>query len=169
MTRRILAIVATAAIALAGCTDDGGGNTAASPTPSSNEAAALELAKCMRANGFPNFPDPVKDDRGRWNFPPEAAGDWQPAEACRPLVHDWKIAFSDEKALTAEDLAKLREYVTCMRQHGIEDFPDPDADGNLELPDRLRTLADNQDPTFAAAARACESLLPPKNAGKGGS
>jgi hypothetical protein len=169
MTRRILALVATAAIALAGCTGGGGGNAAATPTASSNRAAALELAKCMRANGFPNFPDPVQDDQGRWYFPPETAGDWQPAEACRPLVHDWKIAFSDGKAVTAEDLAKLREYSKCMHDHGIEDFPDPDADGNIELPERLRTLADNQDPTFMAAARACESLRPPKNPGKGGS
>jgi hypothetical protein len=168
MTLRMLAVVATATIALAGCSDNGT-DGAADPAPTSNEAAALELAKCMRANGFPNFPDPVRDDRGRWTFPPEAAGDWQPAEACRHLVHDWKIAFADEKALTPEDLAKLREYAACMRRHGLEDFPDPDGEGNLELPDRLRTLADNEDPAFGAAARACESLLPPKPAGKDGS
>ena len=164
MTLRILAVVAIATIALTGCS--GGGDhaldAAASPTASSNEHAAMELAKCMRANGHPNFPDPVKDDQGRWIFPTDAIGDWQPAEACRPLVRDWKIAFSDEKTVTPEDATKLREYAACMREHGLGDWPDPDADGNVELPDRLRVLVDNEDPAFTAAHQACRSHLPPK-------
>ena len=163
MTLRILAVVATATIALAGCTGgDGPPDEAATPTASSNEYAAQELAKCMRANGFPNFPDPVKDDQGRWNFPTDTIGDWQPAEACRPLVRDWKIAFSDGKTITPEDLAKVREYATCMREHGIQDFPDPDEEGNIELPDRLRAMADGNDPAFVAAFEACKSKLPPR-------
>jgi hypothetical protein len=170
MTLRTLAVAGIAMIALAGCT--GGGDdpadVAASPSSSSNQAAALELAKCQRANGQPDFPDPVKDEQGRWYFPPETAGDWNPAEACRSLVQAWKGAFADEKALTPEDLAKLRQYSACMREHGLADFPDPDDEGQIELPDRLRVLADNEDPTFAAAARACVGLLPPKMGTKGG-
>jgi hypothetical protein len=164
-----LAAVGVAMVALAGCTGGGddGADGAASRAAGSNHDAAVELAKCMRANGFPTFPDPVEDDRGRWNFPPEAVGDWQPAEACRPLVQAWKSAFAGEKARTPEEMAKLREYAKCMREQGLPDFPDPDDEGNLALPDRLRVLADNDDPAFTAAAEACAHLLPPKPTGKG--
>jgi hypothetical protein len=123
----------------------------------------------MRANGHPACPDPVKDDRGRWDFPTETAGDWLPAEACRPLVHDWKIAFADEKAMTPEDMTKLRDYARCMREHGLPDFPDPDEQGNFDLPSRLQVLADNDDPGFTTADQACGQQLPPKKTGKDGS
>jgi hypothetical protein len=170
MTLRTLAVAAVATLALTGCTGGGTDATAhPSPTASSNRQAALALAECMRANGHPNFPDPVQDDRGRWYFPTDTIGDWDPAEACRDLVHDWKIAFSDQPAVRSQDLAKLREFAACMRQHGFEDFPDPTADGSIELPERLRTLDETQDPTFTAAYRACQSLLPPKATGKDGS
>jgi hypothetical protein len=168
MMLRKLAATGFAMLALAGCNGAPGGATeaGASPTPSSNQAAAIVLAECMRANGFPNFPDPVKDDQGRWNFPAETAGDWLPPDACRPLVRDWKSVFADEKPLTADDMAKLREYAKCMREHGLPDFPDPDDDGNFEVPDRLRVLAENNDPVVTATIEACEHLLPPKKAGK---
>ena len=45
-----------------------------------------------------------------------------------------------------------------MRAHGITDFPDPDANGNLELtkgPD-----LDPNNPAVKAANSACKSLLP---------
>lgn len=176
MTLRKLASVGVAAVAVialvapAGCSGSGtdAATGAPSPNPSSNHDAAVALAKCQRANGFPNFPDPVEDDKGRWNFPTDTIGDWLPADACRPLVHAWKIAFADEKAMTPEDMAKLRDYAKCMREQGLPDFPDPDEQGNIELPDRLKVLADNEDPAFAAAARACVGLLPPKTTSKDG-
>jgi hypothetical protein len=175
MTLRTLAVatVATAAmvatLALAACSGGDGDPTAnPSPSGSSNRQAAIELANCMRANGSPDFPDPVQDDQGRWAFPPESAGDWEPPEACRPLVHDWKIAFSDGGAVPAEDMTKFRDYAACMRRQGLEDFPDPEPDGGFDLPERIQTLVDTSDPAFATAQRACENLLPPKDSGKGG-
>ncbi|GAA1543373.1 hypothetical protein GCM10009827_073800 [Dactylosporangium maewongense] len=164
MTLRTLVTAGLTILTLAACTGTPATNTAAgpSPTPSSNQAAAIRLAECMRANGFPTFPDPVKDDRGRWSFPPESTGDWLPPEPCRPLVRDWKVAFSDVPPASAEDLAKTRDYVTCMREHGFPDFPDPDEDGNIELTDRFRVLADTDDAAFIAAHEACKHHLPPK-------
>jgi hypothetical protein len=35
--------------------------------------------------------------------------------------------------VTAADVAKMRQYAQCMRQHGISDFPDPRADGVFDL------------------------------------
>ncbi|MET7418956.1 hypothetical protein [Dactylosporangium sp. NPDC005555] len=166
MTLRNLTVAGLAVVALAGCADAAGGTPGAvpSPTRASNQAAAVALAQCQRANGFPQFPDPVQDDQGRWDFPTDTIGDWLPAEACRSLVHDWKIAFSDAKPLTAEDMTKLRAYAACMREHGLPDFPDPDERGDFALPDRIRVLADNHDPAFATADQACGQRRPPKPA-----
>jgi hypothetical protein len=167
MLLRKLAVGGVAMLALAGCTG-GGDDATASATPSSNHNGAVELARCMRANGFPDFPDPVQDDQGRWDFPVETAGDWLPADACRSLVADWKSAFDDHRAAGPESMAQLREYAACMREQGLADFPDPQEGGNFELPQRLRDLADNEDPTFAAAQQLCKQHLPPKPIGKDG-
>jgi hypothetical protein len=34
---------------------------------------------------------------------------------------------------SAADLAKLKAYAKCMREHGIPDFPDPKADGTFPI------------------------------------
>lgn len=165
MMLRKLAATGSALVALAGCSGRAG-DAAATPAPSSNQAAAVELAKCMRANGYPAFPDPVKDDKGRWDFPTDTIGDWLPADACRPLVPAWKAMFADAVPVSADEMAKLREHARCMREHGLEDFPDPGEDGKFPLPDRLKALADDHDPAFAAAYEACQQLLPPDRVSK---
>ena len=54
-------------------------------------------------------------------------------------------------------------YAQCMRGHGLTDFPDPNASGNIDL----KTLHPQpgsdlypDDPRFQAAATACQSLSP---------
>jgi hypothetical protein len=34
---------------------------------------------------------------------------------------------------TAEELAKLRQFSQCMRQHGVPDWPDPRSDGTFPI------------------------------------
>jgi len=60
-------------------------------------------------------------------------------------------------------------YSTCMRAHGITDFPDPDSSGQIDLKDAaLRGGLDSDlsgtNPHFQAAATACQSLLPTESA-----
>jgi len=159
MKPRTVAVLGAVLLLLAGC-DPAGGRAGgpASPSRSTDSAPALEVARCMRANGFPDFPDPVRNDDGTWIFP-ESAGEWVPPEPCRPLVGAWKRTISG-KGITPEEIAKIRDHARCMREHGIPDFPDPDEEGNLEIPERLRGL--ENDPTLLAAKDACASLLPPK-------
>jgi hypothetical protein len=47
-------------------------------------------------------------------------------------------------------------YAACMRSHGVPNFPDPDAEGNLPSLDLEHT------PAVEAARDACESLRPPR-------
>jgi hypothetical protein len=68
MDTRMLAMVAMVMIALAGC-DAGGSHSGPSRSPSLNgHTVALDLARCMRANGQPTFPDPVQDAAGNWTL-----------------------------------------------------------------------------------------------------
>ena len=50
--------------------------------------------------------------------------------------------------------AQLLEHAQCMREHGVDDFPDPefDSSGMAQI-----SLGDNDpnDPTFRAAQEAC--------------
>lgn len=64
----------------------------------------------------------------------------------------------------AEALASGVSYSRCMRSHGISRFPDPSANGglNLDLPGLNRSA-----PAFKAAETACQRLLPVKRAPAG--
>jgi hypothetical protein len=59
------------------------------------------------------------------------------------------------------------KYAQCMRSHGISKFPDPNADGAIEL---NGAEVDSDSPQFKAAEEACKSLLPgngPSDSGGG--
>jgi hypothetical protein len=56
-------------------------------------------------------------------------------------------------------------YASCMRSHGIGDFPDPDSSGQIDLKGAALRGGPNSDlsgtsPQFQAAATACQSLQP---------
>jgi hypothetical protein len=51
-------------------------------------------------------------------------------------------------------------YSRCMREHGINDFPDPDSDGNLQLDASPGSNLDPNNPQYQAADAACKHLLP---------
>jgi hypothetical protein len=50
-------------------------------------------------------------------------------------------------------------YSQCMRAHGITDFPDPNAQGEIDL----NGGPNPSSPQFKAANNACKSLLPPRH------
>jgi len=64
----------------------------------------------------------------------------------------------------ASDLAKDEAYAECMRTHGIGDFPDPSPGPNGGAGFRIKagpgSDLDPNSPTYQAADKACESLLP---------
>jgi hypothetical protein len=49
------------------------------------------------------------------------------------------------------------QFSSCMRSHGVTNFPDPSAGGGLSLSPSMGVNPDS--PTFQAAQRACRSLL----------
>ena len=59
----------------------------------------------------------------------------------------------------------IAQFSSCMRSHGEPNFPDPDAQGNLNISPSAGI--DPRSPQFQAAQKACVGLLPGK-AGPGG-
>jgi hypothetical protein len=51
-------------------------------------------------------------------------------------------------------------YSQCMRAHGIKNFPDPNANGGINISGGQGTGLDPASPQFQAADKACKSLMP---------
>jgi hypothetical protein len=140
--RKVLVAWCAATALVAGCSGGSGavgGHPSASPTP--NEAAVfLAVSRCMRAHGYPNFPDPIQVKTGQWRWP-DSGGLPRRTDVtpCDSLVRQAKSLHrrGDTKRVSAADMAKLREYARCMRQQGVSDWPDPDPTGAFPVPARL--------------------------------
>jgi hypothetical protein len=64
---------------------------------------------------------------------------------------------SNRNGVTSVDKAEAgREYAQCMRDNGVPDFPDPDANGQLRGPAHEKET----DPKFRAAQEKCRNLAP---------
>lgn len=158
MTRRVLAALLPLLL-LAACTtvDDGtgvasaGGTATPRATPTlSFQEQGLRHARCMREHGVPEA-DPVVDGNGNVRVGggyDKGAIDGEvfarAIEACKqyqPVLDAGEMAAKLDAA---------REESRCMRAHGVEDFPDPEPNLDVEVPDSAR-----QDPQYEEARAAC--------------
>jgi hypothetical protein len=107
----------------------------------------------MRANGVPDFPDPDANGQLRGaGHEQQDDPEFRAALAkCRALAPGAEHEQTDPA--TAE---QMREFSQCMRDNGLPDFPDPDADGQL----RGVVHEDQGDPKFSAAMEICRAKLP---------
>lgn len=92
--------------------------------------AALAFAKCMRASGVPNFPDPQPG--GGLLFPvtpgvnPASPAVTAAQAKCRKLLPNGGPP--GPGSTTHPDPHTLQKLITiarCMRRHGVPQFPDP--------------------------------------------
>jgi len=115
--------------------------------------AGRAYAQCIRDNGVPDFPDP--DANGQLRGPAhekQSDPNFRAAqEKCRNLAPGGEHQRSDPATVE-----QMRAFSQCMRDNGLPDFPDPDADGRLR-----GTGHEQQDtPTFRAAMETCRQKLP---------
>jgi hypothetical protein len=101
-----------------------------STAPDAGGAGPLAFARCMRANGVSNFPDPEPGHGGAFNTSGinPSAPTFKAAEAkCQKLLQIQGApggpTYSPQ--VKAQALARLRKIAVCMRAHDIADFPDP--------------------------------------------
>jgi hypothetical protein len=150
--RTLAALVLVAAIG-AGC-----GSNAASKT-GSNGGKAMKFAECMRHNGVKQFPDP--DASGRLtvdavvngsSLDPDGPAWKQAMGACRDLQ---PAGFTGTKPSAEQQTVRLK-FAQCMRDNGIEDFPDPTRDGPLIDTSRMPGAPGAHSiPGFDAAVHEC--------------
>ena len=145
------------------------------PTEARIVADALAFARCMRAHGVPDYPDPPSrlptpgaqapgTETYLGNGPNPASPAVQAGDrACRRYA----VASTVSPSIAAQVESRQLAYAQCMRAHRVPDFPDPSPTGGFKLP----ASVDESAPVVEGAERACARVqrLPPGLPGAGAS
>jgi hypothetical protein len=164
MSRKLpLAALAIVALIGAGCSNDGSsdGNGDAANADFAN---AVKFSECMRDNGVSGFPDPdasggltIDGVLNGSSLDPNTAAWTQAMAACRDLQPP---GFTGDDDVTAEEQEARLEFAQCMRDNGIEDFPDPVEDGPLIDTSRMPGAPGARSiPGFQAAQDKCSEVF----------
>jgi hypothetical protein len=157
---RPLAALAVIALIGAGCSNDsdGTGNDAAA-----NQTKAVKFSECMRDNGVKEFPDP--DASGKLTIDGVLNGSsldpstpaWKEASsACKDLQPP---GFTGDQEVSDEEQEVRLEFAQCIRDNGVEDFPDPAKGEPLVDTNRIPSSATDGGMTILnAAMRTCGDL-----------
>jgi hypothetical protein len=115
----------------ASSTTTSGATSSGSSTPGAGGSGPLAFARCMRADGVPNFPDPHSGRGPIFNtagIDPSSPAFRTAQARCQKLMGGAVGGPFGPGARThpsAQTLAKLLRIARCMRQHGVPQFPDP--------------------------------------------
>ena len=149
----LAALLAGIALLAAAC---GGSAGSAGSTGSSPYAKALAYTQCMRSNGVANYPDP--NAQGQILLTPNV---WKEVDFGSPQVAQAAktcAKLAPKSTITAQQrqqiLSRGLKYATCMRSHGITNFPDPSTAGGGIAVDQVPE-ADVNLPQWPAAVQAC--------------
>jgi hypothetical protein len=148
-TRRPLAALALIAMValIGGCgssapaeTGSGGGNNTAA-----NAQKPVNFAECMRSNGVSEFPDPGASGKftidgivNGSSLDPSTPTFKQAISACKDLE---PAGFMGSKRSSQQQDAALK-FAQCIRENGVEDFPDPIPNGPLVDTGRIPSAAE---------------------------
>jgi hypothetical protein len=130
-TRKLWPLAALAMVALIGAGCGGNDNSGGGNTTAANQEKAVKFAQCMRENGVSEFPDP--DASGNLTIDGVLNGSgidsdgptWQQAiDACKDLQPPG-FTGPGERSSGQQDAAL--KFAQCIRENGVEDFPDPAA------------------------------------------
>lgn len=165
MTRAV--VLTIAALTFAACGEESGAGPGGTGTDASaGDAAdgAFKFAACMRENGV-DFPDPEVDGGrirlgGRhMKINPEDPKFRAAQQNCgKHLERGGPADLSPEQQAAARDAGV--KFAECMRANGVENMPDPQADGSMIIRRRGESSTiDPQSPAFQAAEKKCDHLL----------
>jgi len=169
--------------ATAACSKNNNGNTNNDASDTSNqdpEAQMRAFAQCMRDHGIEmKDPEIVKDENGGTKTKVEIGPG--PSGAPKgsgggPAPGDEKFKKSEEECRhlmpqggdlgdgpTPEDEENMRNFAKCMRENGVENFPDPQPGGGIAIGPENGINPD--DPAFKEAEKKCEELMPRPSGG----
>jgi hypothetical protein len=170
--RTVIALGLMLTLMSAGCArsgdkDDGGVATArsggptataaASATPSEDPDAQIKYSRCMREQGMTWFPDPDNDGNMSVRIPPGL--DEKKFDAAQKACQKFSPDGGRPHQANPEDIERGRQLAKCMRENGVPDFPDPKADGSIQL-DRDKIKSKPGDPSFDKAEEICSKYMP---------
>jgi hypothetical protein len=167
MSRTLRPLVTLAIVALigAGCSDgsaesDNTGTGSSGGNKNANRNKGMKFAACMRHNGVSEFPDPnasgeltIDGVLNGSSLDPNSPAWKEAIGACKDLQPP---GFTGDKDVTPEEQNLRLKFAQCIRDNGVEDFPDP-AKGD-PLVDTNRIPSANQPGGMSilnAAMRAC--------------
>jgi hypothetical protein len=173
MTHRLAVLIAgplACGLLAAACGSSGSGgppvaSLSTSPSGSatssdgSGGASTLAYARCMRAHGITDFPDP--DAHGNLNLNGGPGSDLDPNNAAYKAANNaCKSLLPAPQAPPTGARAQNLRYARCMRAHGISDFPDPNPNGSLQIHPSPGSDLDPNNPQYKAADDACKHYRP---------
>ncbi len=155
-------------------------NPSGAPVASDPQDRMRQFAQCMRDNGI-DMPDPQMDGNGGFSVqigPAEGAApaDQGPSKADQEQMHKameacqkYAPSGGDGSAkIDPQAIEQMRQFAKCMRDNGVENFPDPSDSGGITVQAGGPGSNDGfnpDDPTFKAAQDKCKSYLPGGGAG----
>ncbi|BCL16684.1 hypothetical protein [Micromonospora sagamiensis] len=167
LTGVLLALPLAAALGLAGCSggdrDDEGVATAggggARPTLTavalSDEERRIRFTRCLREQGL-DVADPEPGQNGP-RFKPGSNVDRTKVQAALQACREYAPNGGQPRQLNADQVEQVRKLARCMRENGVPNFPDPDADGRIQPG---KADIDRQDPAVRAAFDKCREVVP---------
>lgn len=125
-----------------------------------NAAAGEKFSACMRQHGVPNYPDPngqgVITIHSGMGIDPGSPAFQSARTTCSKLLPN---GGQPTPVQIAQRQRQMLAFSSCMRAHGLKDFPDP-SNGGLRLSVHPGSDLDPQNPTFRRAQQFCQKYLP---------
>jgi hypothetical protein len=135
--------------------DDGGGGD----DPENFEEEALAYSECMRDNGIEDFPDPeISEGRMGLALPKGLDPESDEFKAAEEACEDLQPGPDEDATIDPEIYEALLDYSECMRENGIEEFPDPNPNGGIMMNGDMGF--DPESDEFQAADELCADLRP---------
>jgi hypothetical protein len=160
------AAVASIALLAAAC---GGSSTSAPPLGGPLYASALAFTQCMRTHGEPGYPFPIPEPGNAVAFKITPGSHLVPGSARYQAAHKACGRLLAGRTGLPPGLAEraasaMLRYATCMRSHGVANFPDPVSNGKgVSFP--AVSGVDPHSGQFQSAQQACQPFLPSGGAG----
>jgi hypothetical protein len=159
----LVAAAAGLALALSACGGAGSTGYHNPHYPYGAPNVPVSLSKCMRANGVPSFPDPIKGPGGEGlpmvtsspgTLTVEGVTLAGPAfEAAEKACKEYMTPSGPPPTVSATQLKRELAIAACMRANGVPNFPDPTLNGRGGL--AAVVAAESGSPAFKHAAKVC--------------
>jgi hypothetical protein len=141
-------------------------SASAAPDGLSAQEQGLKFAQCMRDNGVPDFADPKFSDGGGMSIDAPEGADPQKVDAAMRTCKQYLPNGGEPAKADPQRAEQNRKFAKCMRDNGVTNFPDPGADGGIQINGNDPGM-NPDDPKFKAAQTACAQYQPAGGPGAG--